>query len=136
VAVESGKTEARQREEWNPMTLEEVLAEASADLTERCTTTQDVAAKLKTARCEGKRGNPLECPLAKWFAAALRERRALPRRHVVSVDGTTWGRTYLFAHVRKVAGRGPDICPPLPMPALLVEFANNFDNGSFPDLTA
>lgn len=118
------------------MTLEEALAEASASLTEGCATTQDVAAKLKTAHCEGRRGNPLECPLARWFSAALRERRALPRRQVVSVDGATWGRTYLYVHVREPAGRGADACPPVRMPALLVQFASKFDSGSFAELSA
>jgi hypothetical protein len=118
------------------MTLEEALAEASASLTGGCTTAQDVAAKLKSARCEGSHGDPLHCPLARWFTAALRERRALPRRQVVSVDGTTWGRKYLYVHVRERAGRAADICPPVPMPALLVEFASKFDSGSFPELGA
>jgi hypothetical protein len=117
------------------MPLEEALAEASASLTGDCTTPQDVAAKLKSARCEGRHANPAQCPLARWFTTALRERRALPRRQVVSVDGTTWGRKYLYVHVRERAGRGADTCPPLLMPALLVEFASKFDSGSFPELS-
>jgi hypothetical protein len=118
------------------MTLEDALAEASASLTGGCTTAQDVAARLKSARCEGRYGDPLHCPLARWFTAALRERHALPRRQVVSVDGTTWGRKYLYVHVRKRAGRTADTCPPVLMPALLVEFASKFDSGSFPELGA
>lgn len=118
-----------------PMTLEEALAEASASLTGGCSTPQDVAAKLKSARCEGGHGNPLRCPLARWFTAALRERGALPRHLLVSVDGTTWGRKYLYVHVRE-RGRGADTCRPVPMPALLVEFASRFDSGGFPELAA
>ena len=118
------------------MTLEEALAEASASLTGGCTTPQDVAARLKSARCEGGHGNPLQCPLARWFTAALRKRRALPRHRVVSVDGTTWGRKYLYVHVRERVGRGADCCRPLLMPALLVDFASKFDSGSFPELGA
>jgi hypothetical protein len=118
------------------MTLEEAIAEASASLTAGCTTPQDVAARLKSARCEGRHGSPLQCPLARWFTAALRERRALARRQVVSVDGTTWGRKYLYVHVRDRAGRGPDRCRPVLVPALLVEFASKFDSGVFPELGA
>ena len=118
------------------MTLEEALAEASASLMGGCTTPTDVAAKLKAARCEGRHGDPLQCPLARWFHGALRERHALLRRQVVSVDGTTWGRKYLYVHVRKRAGRGADSCPPALLPALLVEFASRFDSGGFPELVA
>jgi len=118
------------------MTPEEALVEARARLIEGCTTPQDVAAKLASAHCQGRRGSPLECPLANWFAAALRERHVLRRRQVVFVDGTTWGRTYLYLHVRNRVGRGLDICPPVPMPALLVQFASKFDSGSFAELSA
>jgi hypothetical protein len=117
------------------MTLERALAAASASLTEDCTTVEDVAARLKTAQCEGKRGSPLKCPLAMWFRASLREQDALSRRQVVSVDGTTWGRAYLYVHVRGVASRRPDACPPVLVPALLVQFARKFDGGSFPELS-
>jgi hypothetical protein len=116
------------------MTVEEALAEASACLTEGCTTIEDVAARLKTAQCEGKRGNPVKCPLAIWFRAALRKRGALSRRQVVSVDGTTWGRAYLYVHVCEVASRKPDACPPVLVPALLVQLARKFDSGGFPEL--
>jgi hypothetical protein len=117
------------------MTLEEALAAASVVLTEGCTAAEDVAARLKTARCEGKRGSPRNCPLARWFKAALRERGVLAPRQVVSVDGTTWGRAYLYVHVRELASRKPDACPPARVPALLVEFASTFDSGSFPELS-
>lgn len=116
------------------MMLEEALAEASASLTDGCTT-QDVAAKLKAAHCEGKRGDPTQCPLAKWFTAELRERGVLPRRQVVSADGTTWGRKYLYLHIRERTGRGADTCRPMLMPELLVTFASKFDSGSFPELS-
>ena len=116
------------------MKVEEALAEASAGLTEGCTTVEDVAARLKAAQCEGKRGNPVKCPLAMWFRAALRKRGALSRRQVVSVDGTTWGLAYLYVHVREVASRKPDACPAMLAPALLVQFASKFDSGSFPEL--
>ncbi len=118
------------------MTLAEALTEASARLTDGCATAQDVAARLVAAHCVGKRGDPLACPLARWFGAALRERRMLPRRQVVSVDGATWGRKYLYVHVRDVAGRGADTCPPVLMPALLVQFASGFDSGGFAELGA
>lgn len=118
------------------MTLEEALAEASASLTDGCTTPHNVAAKLKAAGCEGRHGDPLQCPLARWYTRALWERRALPRRQVVSVDGTTWGRKYLYVHVRKRAGRGRDSCRPALLPALLLEFASKFDSGGFPELVA
>jgi hypothetical protein len=122
--------------EKDRVTLEAALAEAGASLTGGCTTPQDVAARLKSARCEGRHGDPLNCPLARWYTAALRERRALARHQVVSVDGTTWGRKYLYVHVRERAGRGADCCPPVLMPALLVEFASKFDSGGFPELGA
>jgi hypothetical protein len=118
------------------MTLPEALAAASTSLTDGCATEQDVAAKLTAARCEGKRGSPVKCPLARWFSAVLRENRALPRRLVVTVDGTTWGKSYLYVHVRPAAGRGPDACPPVPVPALAVRFASTFDSGGFPELSA
>jgi hypothetical protein len=117
------------------MTVEEALAEASAGLTEGCITVEDVAARLKAAQCEGKRGNPVKCPLAMWFGAALRKRGALSPRQVVLVDGTTWGRAYLYVHVRGVASREPDACPAVLAPTLLVQFASKFDSGSFPELT-
>lgn len=117
------------------MTLAEALAEASANLTDGCATPQDVAAKLAAAQCAGRRGNPLECPLARWFSAALRERRVLPRRQVVSVDGATWGRKYLYVHVRTIAGRGPDTCPPVLLPPLVVQFASKLDSGDYAELS-
>jgi hypothetical protein len=118
------------------MTLEEALTGASASLADGCATIEDVAVKLKAARCEGRPGNPLQCPLARWFGRELRERRVLRRRQAVSVDGTTWGRTYLYVHVRERSGRGPGACPPLPAPPLLVQFASQFDSGGFPELRA
>ena len=116
------------------MTLAEALAEAAASLAEGCATPQDVAARLKSAHCEGKRGSPLECPLARWFRGALRQRQALAPRQAVSVDGTTWGRKYLYVHVRGRAGRGAEACPPVPVPPLVVQFASGFDSGGFPEL--
>jgi hypothetical protein len=118
------------------MTLAEAVGAASASLTDGCTTEQDVAAKLKAARCEGKRGNPVKCPLARWFSVALRQNLALPRRLAVTVDGTTWGKPYLYVHVRPAAGRSADACPPVPVPALAVQFATTFDSGGFPELSA
>jgi hypothetical protein len=118
------------------MTVEEAVAAACASLTDGCSTVEDVAAKLKAAHCEGRRGNPLRCPLARWFGAALREGRTLRRRRVISVDGTTWGRPYLYVHVRQHPGRAAAACRPVPVPALLVKFAGKFDSGSFPELSA
>jgi hypothetical protein len=117
------------------VTLTEALADATASLTAGCTTPQDVAARLKSAHCEGKRADPAECPLARWYRAALRERHALPRRRAVTVDGTTWGRRYLYVHVLGRSGRGADVCPPQPVPPLAVQFAGTFDSGGFAELT-
>src|SRR5262249_58780841 len=119
-----------------PMTLAQALAESSASLTEGCATPEDVAARLAAAHCVGRRGNPRQCPLARWFSADLRERRMLARRQVVSVDGTTWGQKYLYVHVRPLRGRGADTCPPMPVPSLLVQFASKFDSGGFAELSA
>lgn len=118
------------------MTLEDVIGQASASLIDGCTTAPDVAAKLKAAQCEGRRGNPLQCPLAMWYRAALRERRLLRRRQELSVDGTTWGRAYLYVHVRQHARAGTRGCPPVPVPGLLVDFAKSFDSGGFPELVS
>jgi hypothetical protein len=118
------------------MTVEEALAQACARLVEGCTTPQDVAVKLKAARCPGQRGNPRKCPLAKWFTVTLREQGMLPRRRAVSVDGTTWGRKYLYLHVEGRAGRGAELSVPVPAPPLLVQFASKFDSGGFPGLAA
>ncbi len=116
------------------MTLPEALAAAGASLTEDCATTQDVAARLKLARCEGRPADPVKCPLARWYRTALAGQRMLPRRRDVCVDGTTWGHAYLYVHV--LGGQGADACPPVRMPPLLVEFAREFDSGGFAELRA
>lgn len=118
------------------VTLEESLTAAGDRLAQGCATAEDVAARLKTAQCEGKRGNPLRCPLARWYRASLREQGLLPRRRVLSVDGATWGLPYLYVHVRRAAGRGPDLCPPVPVPGVLAQFASGFDSGGFTELSA
>jgi hypothetical protein len=118
------------------VTLQEALAAAGASLTEGCATEADVAAKLKAARCEGRRGDPAKCPLARWFRAVLRREQALPHRRVVTVDGTTWGKAYLYVHVRPAVGRGGDACPPVPVAPLAVQFASTFDSGGHPELSA
>lgn len=118
------------------MAPEEALAEAGARLAGGCATVDDVAAKLKAARCTGRPGDPLQCPLAHWFTAALAERRMLRRRQRVCVDGATWGRPYLYLYLRQHSGRAPAGFRPVPLPALLVSFASRFDSGGFPELTA
>ena len=49
-------------------------------------------------------------------------------------DGTTWGSKYLYVHVRARSGRGAQVCPPVPVPPLVVQFASRFDGGGFPEL--
>ena len=117
-------------------TAEEALAEAGARLADGCATVADVAAKLHAARCTGRPGDPLLCPLAQWYTAALRERRMLRRRQRVYVDGATWGRPYLYLYLRQRSGRDAAGFRPVPVPALLAGFASRFDSGGFPELSA
>ena len=112
----------------------QALAEAGATLIGGAGTAAEVAARLKAARCEGSPGNPLRCPLARWFGTALRERRLLGRRQVVAVDGATWGRPYLYVHICERSGRQADGYPAVPVPTLLASFAAEFDGGAFPEL--
>jgi hypothetical protein len=118
------------------MTPEEALAEASASLVDGCATADDVAARLKAARCTGRPGDPLRCPLAHWYTAALRDRRMLRLRQSVSVDGTTWGLPYMYLHICQRSGREEGGRRPVPLPPLLVSFASQFDSGGFPELSA
>jgi hypothetical protein len=119
----------------DPVTLEEALAQACDRLTEGCATPRDVAVKLTAARCPGQRGHPRKCPLAKWFTVTLRAQGMLPRRRAVCVDGTTWGRKYLYLHVEGRTGRRAGLCAPVPVPPLLVQFAGMFDSGGFAGLS-
>lgn len=117
-----------------PAALGQAVAAAAGRLCDGCLTAADVAARLKAAHCEGCRGDPRGCPLARWFRTALASEHLLPARHVVLVDGTTWGRAYLYAHVRKRPRRDNGACPPVRLPAPLVSFAAAFDSGGFDEL--